>query len=192
MRKNKFTHLILITVVFIFLNSSFAYCLDDGFGGARKITGRYLVIYYAPQLDATALAQQLNVGVADKILSGGSTSMEITDLADMLDTLFLRTCDILDMRLYSFQGNIKICRDYSHLSQVYNNIFNSELKGMRSFYIYELNTIYVSPESFQRGILGHEIAHAIISHYFVVQPPVKIAEILAGYVEYQLRKTEHK
>jgi len=36
--------------------------------------------------------------------------------------------------------------------------------------------------------LGHEIGHAVISNYFVVQPPIRIQEVLAGYVEYQLRK----
>ena len=110
----------------------------------------------------------------------------------MVDTLFLRICDLLDMHLYSYRGNIKICRDYNQLSQIYRNLFNADLKGTRSFYTYDLNTIYISPESFQLGILGHEIAHAIISHYFVVQPPVKVAEVLAGYVEYQLRKATIK
>ena len=39
-------------------------------------------------------------------------------------------------------------------------------------------------------VLGHEIGHAVISHYFVVLPSVKVQEVLAVYVEYQLRKTE--
>jgi hypothetical protein len=59
---------------------------------------------------------------------------------------------------------------------------------MVSFYVYDLNTIYVSAGSFKREVLGHEIAHAVISHYFVVQPPMKAQEVLAGYVEYQLRE----
>ena len=55
-----------------------------------------------------------------------------------------------------------------------------------------MNTIYASAENFKIGVIGHEIAHAVISHYFVVQPSVKIQEVLAGYVEYQLRKTDRK
>ena len=191
MPKIRFGNFITILIVLFFLGLNSACGLDDGFGQAKKIEGEHFITYYAPQLDLFSLAQQLNVTATDKMLVGGPSGVN-TDLADMLDTLFLRTCDILDMHLYSFQSNIKICRDYSHLNQVYNNIFNSELSGMSSFYVYGLNTIYVSPESFQRGILGHEIAHAIISHYFVVQPPVKVAEILAGYTEYQLRKVEKR
>ncbi len=188
MPKIRFGNFIIIGIILFFLSLSFAYGLDDGFGQARKTEGKYFSVYYAPQLDTSNLAQQLNVTATDKMLVG-SPSGGSTDLADMVDTLFLRASDILDMHLYSFQGKIKICRDYSHLSEVYSNIFNSDFKGMLSFFIYELNTIYVSSESFQRGIIGHEIAHALISHYFVVQPPVKVAEVLAGYVEYQLRKT---
>jgi hypothetical protein len=37
-------------------------------------------------------------------------------------------------------------------------------------------------------MLGHEIAHAIISSFFIVPPPEKIQEVLAGYVDYSLLK----
>jgi hypothetical protein len=95
------------------------------------------------------------------------------------------------MQLYSLQGKIKICKDFAQLSTIYCNFFNKEL-GATSFYVSDLNTIYTSAENFKREIIGHEIVHAIISHYFVVLPSVKIQEVLAGYVEYQLRKTIDK
>lgn len=164
---------------------------DDGFGSARKIEGKHFTIYCAPQLDLAELAQQLNIGVSDKFLAGKSTEKEFSseaEVADMLDTIFVRACDILDMQLYSFHGTIKICRDAKHLNSIYNNFFAKDLKT-RSFYVYSLNTVYTSADNFTRGIIGHEIAHAIISHYFVVQPSVKIQEVLVGYVEYQLCKT---
>ncbi len=184
----------LILVIFG-LVYPFAFGFDDGFGAGRQIQGKYFVIIYSSGLEAVNLAQQLNIGQAEKILFGGSSKRasgydEI--LSDMLDTLFLQVGDILDMHLYSYQGRIKVCRNQEQLNQIYNNMFNRDLKGMRSFYIYNLNTIYISGDSFTREILGHEIAHAIISNYFVVQPPVKVAEVLSGYVEYQLRKPGQK
>lgn len=108
-------------------------------------------------------------------------------LADMLDGLFSRVCDILDMQLYSYQGTIKICRDGKHLSSVYRQLFNRDTE-MAAFYVSELNTIYIDSERFIPAVLGHEIGHAIMCQYFVVPPPVKVSEVLAGYVEYQLRK----
>jgi hypothetical protein len=49
--------------------------------------------------------------------------------------------------------------------------------------------VYISYPEMTIGMLGHKIAHAIISHYFVVPPPAKIQEVLAGYVEYSIRKS---
>ncbi|OGX16058.1 MAG: hypothetical protein A2166_05455 [Omnitrophica WOR_2 bacterium RBG_13_41_10] len=189
MPKSRFFRLILITFI-IAVTISAAYSYEDGFGQAKKIESKYFTIYYAPQLDTFDLAQQLNVGAAERILAGRTAranSSRETELTDMMDTLFLRAGEILDMNLFSYKGIIKICRDKEHLNGIYRKIFNKDLRSP-SLYIYTLNTIYICPEDFKIYILGHEIAHAIISNYFVVQPPEKVAEILSGYVEYQLRK----
>jgi hypothetical protein len=50
------------------------------------------------------------------------------------------------------------------------------------------NTIYLSFNEMTLGIISHEMAHAIISNYFVTPPSPKIQEILSGYVEYSIRK----
>ena len=47
----------------------------------------------------------------------------------------------------------------------------------------------IFPDPAKEGdAIAHEIAHAIINHYFVVPPSVKMQEILSGYVEYSLNK----
>ncbi|NQS99649.1 MAG: hypothetical protein HQ595_01075, partial [Candidatus Omnitrophica bacterium] len=96
---------------------------------------------------------------------------------------------ILDMRLYNnFRGKVKICRNDYQLQRTYLNLLSTDLNSNFPFYIHSSKTIYVSAENFTTQALGHEIAHAVISHYFVVLPSVKTQEVLAGYVEYQLRK----
>lgn len=107
----------------------------------------------------------------------------------MVDTLFLRVCGILDMNLYSFEGNLKICRDTAQLRQIYRGLFDKDLQNKSSFYVYDFNTVYISADDFRIGVLSHEIAHAVISRYFVVLPSVRIQEVLASYVEFQLRKS---
>lgn len=180
---------IWLLVFFLCLNEIIVYGSDDGFGRAAKLESRYFNIYYSPQLDVAELARQLNVGVSDQLLVGKTIEAKKPgQLADMVDVLFLRVSDILDMHLYSFKGNIKICRTNAELIRIYNNLFNKSLKELTSFYSSELNTVYISAENFKREILGHEIGHAIISRYFVVAPPVKVSELLSTYVEYQLRK----
>lgn len=178
-------------IIFIFASFTFALAVEDNFGPCRNIKGKHFSVYCAPQQDLSGLAERLNIGSSDKILSqcsinkGGSAD---SDFTQALDALFMRICDILDMHLYSFNGTIKVCRDYKHLKQVYKSIFNEELRSL-SFYVYDLNTIYTSAENFKSEIIGHEMAHTLISHYFVVPPSEKIQELLAGYAEYQLHKS---
>lgn len=190
MRTSRIYNIIIFGLIPLFITTCEIYAYDDGFGQARKIESEHFTIFYAPKLDEAELIQNLNITQTDRVLAGVDTKQgSLSGLAEMLDILFLRVCDTLDMQLFSFKGNIKICKDYDHLNQVYKSIFDKDLGGMVSFYIYSFNTVYISADSFKREVLGHEIAHAVISHYFVVQPTMKIQEVLAGYVEYQLRKT---
>jgi len=176
--------------VLLFLTSGIAFAVDDGFGSAKKIEGKYFTLYYTPQLQTSDLVQKLNITSSDNLMVGKSVEKKSSpeaELADMLDTLFMRVSDILDMHVFSFQGSIKVCEDTSQLKQIYKGLFDRDLTAL-SFFVGNLNTIYITTDSFKREILGHEMAHAVMTRYFVVQPPVKIHEILAMYVEYQLRR----
>lgn len=181
---------VAISVVLLFLTASVACAVEDDFSPVQKIASNYFRVYSALPVDEANLAQKLNISPAERILVGDAlagTKPSSVGLAGMLDTLFLRVSDILNIHIYSFTSTIKICRDYNQLKDIYYGFFNADL-NQYSFYVFNLNTIYIPLEYFTKEILGHEIAHAIINQYFVVQPPVKIQEILAGYVEYQLRK----
>jgi hypothetical protein len=61
-----------------------------------------------------------------------------------------------------------------------------------SFYFHEEKTIYISTEDLDLGMLAHEIAHAIISHYFVVPPSERVQEVLSGYVDFHFKKKAKK
>jgi hypothetical protein len=178
---------LIVAAAFLFCGTALA--VEDGFVAAQKIESKYFDIYCAPQVDLSRLSQELNIGASDRILSGRDAQRPYSSeaqLSEEIDTLFARVCDVLDMQLYSFHGTIKVCRDYVQLNQIYRNFFGKEL-GTRSFYVYNNNTVYTSMDNFRLGIVAHEVAHAVISHYFVVLPSVKVQEVLAGYVEYQLR-----
>ena len=164
----------------------------DGFSAAEKLEGKYFTIYLASNTDINGLSRELDMASSDMLLAGenvgwGQGGAE-TMLAGMVDTLFLRACGILDMNLYSFHGSIKVCRDAAQTTEIYQNLFNKDLGSRASFYVFDLNTIYIAAGNFRKGMLGHEIAHALICHYFAVPPSIKIQEVLAAYVEYQLRR----
>lgn len=195
MSKGKISLIIGALFIFFSLTITSAYSYDDGFGSARKVEGKHFVLYYSPHLDATSLLRKLNITPYDKLLAGKSTNKKLDDdqeLADALDTLFILVSDILDIHLYSLQGKIKVCQDYNQLSKLYNALFDGDLKKQKSFYVHRLKTIYISSENLSAEVLGHEIAHLVISNYFVVPPPLRVQEVLAGYVEYQLRKKNTK
>lgn len=164
--------------------------VDDKFITAQKITGKYFTVIYEPGVDIKEITKGLNVDSSDMLLAGRAKEAGLLpseELAEMLDVLFVRACEVLDMRLYSFKGTIKICYNDEELNRVYEDLFAKESKNRRSFYNYDFNIIYVSAQSFSRDIITHEIAHAVISHYFVISPSSRVQELLAGYAEYQLR-----
>lgn len=183
----------LILSLGLLLNASLSEAFEDGFGSAKKIDGEHVSVYCAPGSDIAGLENKLNIRPSDKVLSGRPVKTADSpekELSGSLDALFAQVSDIMDMHLYSLQIVIKLCRDDIELNSIYNNLFKASLGGRRSFYVFTLNTIYVSAEGFTKEIIGHEMAHAIICHYFVVPPPVKIQEVLAMYVEYSLRRAQ--
>lgn len=182
-------------VLFILLSACActATAADDGFGAAPKQEGAYFDVYYDPSVDVADLARRLDIRASDTILSGvpsGDGTKTGGELSDMVDTLFLQVSDILDMHIYSFRGTVKICSGPGHLNRVYLAVFGQDTEQTDSFYVFDTNTIYIAAASFQSSVLGHEMAHAVMSRFFVVAPPAKVSEVLAGYVEYQLKKTE--
>lgn len=186
--KNKSAYFLLL---FLFFPLPLLFGADDGFGAAQSVKGEYFTIYYARPLDAESLAKKLNVGASERLLAGKGITPEnpaAEGLNDMVDTLFMRVSDILDMHIYSFRGKIKVCRNNAELLRVYANLHGRPASVLRSFYSFDLDTIYISADDFRLEILGHEMAHALISRYFAVPAPAKASEVLSGYVEYQLRK----
>lgn len=185
-------YIFLICAVIV-VSASSALAVGDGMSFDKKIEGKYITVYYPSGIDAARLVEQLNIRPSDKIITGQSLKSGNSyeeELAQTLDTLFIKVSDLLDMHLYSLKINIKIFKTDADLANAYSRFFNSNLGGRRSFYAYDFDSIYVSEAAFQSGIIGHEMSHAIISHYFVIPTPVKMQEVLSMYVEYNLKRTD--
>jgi len=166
---------------------------DDNFGTATKIDTEHFSIYYKSGVDINSLISQLYVSQTDQVLTNQTvnTSSPEAQLSSMVEVLFARASDVLDMHIYSLKANIKIFANQQDLTNFYNNLFHARIPCTGyGFYLDDERSIYMSAENFRREILGHEMGHAIMSRYFVVQPSVRIQEVLAGYIEYQLRKSK--
>jgi hypothetical protein len=185
-------------VFFIFLALivvpvAYAQADDDGFGAATTIQGEHFDIDYKNGVDLNVLVDRLKISDTDKQLSNLAIDASSTEkaLASKIEILFNRASDVLDMHVYSLKGHIKVFADFQQLQDFYHRMFKGDLPCTGfSFYLPQYDSIYISAFNFRREILGHEMGHAIMSRYFVVQPSIKIQEVLAGYVEYQLRKSK--
>jgi hypothetical protein len=134
---------------------------------------------FAEKINSTALFR------LDALSEGGDMRSVIKEA---VDSLFLEVCDALDINLKSYRGNLIVFPDIVEVGRTaYGNSQIIEA-NLPSIYIPSNNTIYISFKDLTAGMLAHEMAHAVISTYFVVAPPAKTQEILAGYVEYSIRK----
>ncbi|MDP8234607.1 MAG: hypothetical protein P9M06_07435 [Candidatus Saelkia tenebricola] len=152
----------------------------------------YFTIYYQDGVDPLGIAYDIQIGGvfylyqdANKSIVPGGDPEDI--LAENVDDLFTEVSDILDIHLYSYHGDIKICSNKEELEKVFSERFDQELET-ESFYHNEENTIYITKEGLKPGILAHEMAQVIVSHYFVILPPAKVQEVLSEYVEVNLNK----
>ena len=120
------------------------------------------------------------------LFSAGDSDDPAGSLARKLDALYERVQRILDMRGTMLKKvRINIYSNRKKLHEAYHSITGQECR-LKAWYIFEVNTVYISNDYVDEGIIAHEMAHSIIDHYFSVRPPEATAEILATYVDRHL------
>ncbi|MEW6666394.1 MAG: hypothetical protein AB1512_14385 [Thermodesulfobacteriota bacterium] len=136
----------------------------------------------ARKIQPSALTLSLN-----QILLGPGKSQTEARAGRYVDQLFQRVQVILEMPKPDLRVKIKIYRNQDELSEAFAGITGRSTQSP-AFYWRETNTIYVHLEKISTGILAHEMAHAVIGHYFIVSPPEKIAELLCQYVDKEVSR----
>lgn len=168
----------------------FFWLQGPAFSQEHSLKTKYFTVYYTAECDLSQLAERLR---ADKLLHidiftpGSAPEGMEAIISELFDSLYLEVSDIIDIHMYSFEGTIKILSGRRELGRVLSAYFK-KVPNVPSFYSHANNTLYLSWPDLTLGMLAHEMAHAIISHYFVVPPSAKVQEILSGYVEYSIRK----
>lgn len=185
MKKYLYIPLVIITLLFFF-DLSFA----QGKTPPLIIKSKYFSIYGDKNVDIESLLMKINFNYLLHL----ETFLDEEDddiksmLARTMDALYLEISDIMGINIYSYHGNLELLSDKQKVNEVFQEYFDTDFSE-RSLYLHNKNTIYISWPDITLGMLGHEIAHAIMSHYFIVPPPAKVQEVLSGYVEYNLRKS---
>ena len=156
---------------------------------------KYCTIHYSQPSQLESFAARIRAGAVNRTLNqvfggmGGSSSQ--ADLAEFVDSLFKRVQLILDMPMPKLRVEIQIHRDEREVAQAFRQITGGS-SNAPSFYWKSTNTIHTQPESLTVGMLAHEMGHCIIDHYFAIQPPTKIAEMLCQYVDMEVSGTSQR
>lgn len=168
-----------------------SFCIN-AFAFAGVIKSEFFTVEHEDGINLQEIYEELLL-VPDAAISVNKTSKASFDdkFRQRLDNLFHVVSDIMDIHLRNASFNLVILATDSAVADFVQSILKQRVEAP-SFYDTQSNTIYISAASFRTGILGHELGHAIINHYFVVPPPEKMQEVLCGYVEYTLLKGQPK
>lgn len=116
---------------------------------------------------------------------GGERLTLAESVADKVDVVIAKVEEVLEMRPKLYGLIVAILPDHKAVQQAFLKVQGVPTDYL-AFYAPREDTIYISITDVNLKILAHEVAHAIIYHYFRVGPTEKIHEVLAQYAESQM------
>ena len=99
-----------------------------------------------------------------------------------LDIIIEKVEVVLDMFPNNLAITIRILKDRGTVSGVYAQKYNRRVDYI-AYYSLSEDTIYFSARNISIRVAAHEIAHAIIDHFFEVRPPYNMHELMAQFAE---------
>jgi hypothetical protein len=145
---------------------------------------RYAAISYVEAKDLHTFTRNIGSGLSFLLESPEQNPL----LAKTkVDKIVESVCSLLDMHPPSFRFGITLYRTQAEVTTAY------KAQGMPgpapiAFYSHGSRNIAVAINTITDNILAHEIAHAVISAYFVTPPPARMQEILAQYMDKNFNK----
>ena len=154
-----------------------------------KVETNNFTVEYQPSVSLKTVAARLNArGFFSSGFFGSGSSSAVTpeeEVAQRLDRLLKRAEELLDMYPPKLKITIKIFADSNSLNDAYFKMFGTH-PDYKAFHIYQYQTIYTSEETISDSVIIHEMGHAIVDNYFSTNPPPKVSELLATYVDMHL------
>ncbi len=155
---------------------------------AAVMQTHHLTIYYQNPHQLTELGHELRPSALTQTLNTiflGSSGDPGGTLGSFLDQLLKRVQLILAMPLPRLHINIRLYPTQRQLTAAGEHVTGIDI-GAPAFYVRDTNTIYLQLQDLRIGILAHEMGHAVLDHYFAIQPPDRVAELLCQYVDKQV------
>lgn len=155
---------------------------------ADTIETKYFTVTLCDNCSLSSFAERISATSFFRLDAQSDKTDIRSVIKEGIDSLFLEVSDVLDIHLKTYHARLIIYPDVVEVSEAAYGDAQIIEANLPSVYIPSHNTIYISFADITAGMLAHEMAHALINNYFVVAPPPKVQEILAGYVEYMVRK----
>ena len=99
-----------------------------------------------------------------------------------LDIIIERVQTVLDMFPSSLHITVVLLPTARDVAAVYRQKYGKNANHI-AYYSLKENTIYVSVANASLRVISHEIAHAVVDHYFDVRPPYNMHELMAQFAE---------
>ena len=150
---------------------------------AKEARSRYITLVYATQKQLEDFNDNVDLGRKLNQLVRKKNVVTVEDeVLAKLDTILEKAETILDMFPDNLHVTVVLLDDIKEVSQVYKQKYGKDVDHI-AYYSLSEDTIYFSVKDARLRVVAHEIGHAIVDHYFDVQPPYHIHELMAQFVE---------
>lgn len=184
------------------LTALMALCVFAGASPAaqktRTLEGHYftLTVEGRQGVDYNSVLADLGVAKLSESYAQQATEDPEVALKEGLDAVVSKVSKTLGVPIEHFHVAIRVYSSHDQLTKAIKKNYGIGVgeqgyfyNGDIGFYDYDNRTVYISLDKANVGVVAHELAHAIISQYFVVPAPTNTQEILAGYAEFSVRKS---
>src|SRR3989338_8386207 len=146
------------TLLFSLLNNTQTLFAEN----TKTFKTRYTTVYYAEEKDLNDFLWRLGGGKYEFSENIDLASNSIDRIVEKVKTILGMWVKIPNINIYLYRGPLE--------------------ENKVAYYDYKTKSIYISIENASDGAFAHEVAHAVINHYFISPPPSKVQEILTQYV----------
>ena len=121
----------------------------------------------------------------DKMLFPSTLSEPQKNLFWKFFVIYRRVQNLLNM--HPTKQNPLTIYIFNDMKTIREKLKNHLHQDAPAFYNTREKALYLSSKDFDEYILAHELAHVIISNYFLIEPPAQTQEILATYCDSHLK-----
>ncbi|MBI5640011.1 MAG: hypothetical protein HZA17_06255 [Nitrospirae bacterium] len=151
-----------------------------------ELKTQYATIIYEREELLRKFNKEISLGSLSYLMRHKKSVTADDEIRNKLDVIVERVEAILDMFPGDLKFRIVLLSSESEVQRIYKMRYGTAADYI-AFYAPKDKTLYISVDDIRLGVLAHELTHAVLDHYFGVSPPVKVHEVLAQFVETQLK-----